>query len=76
MSSGFSVEKLIATQIAALLVYTIISSFVKFITRTSRSRRENKLVKKVYVATPSHAVEGLVANKNQVLTTADRLLSL
>ncbi|CAG5095773.1 Oidioi.mRNA.OKI2018_I69.XSR.g14330.t1.cds [Oikopleura dioica] len=57
VSSGFSVEKLIATQIAALLVYTIISSFVKFITRTSRSRRENKLVKKVYVATPSHAVE-------------------
>ena len=68
VNSGFSVEKLLATQIAALLVYTIISSFIKYITRASGSRRENKLVKKVYVSTPGHAVEGLVSNTiNKIL---------
>ena len=50
VTSGFSFEKLLATQIAAVLVYTIISTFVKSIFR----RKKIKMVKKVYVATASH----------------------
>lgn len=63
VNSGFSFEKLLATQIAAVLVYTIISSLVKSILRASKRRAENKLVKKVYVATSSHVAEGS-ANEN------------